>query len=169
MSPDSNALQWIALVLAVIQTIATLVQVSQKRSGEGGGSAALPREIKVGLAVIPTMVVFYMVTPAVDVSQGADSSFGQTLYAIFLVASGLWLGFIAGMNLAPLTRDSIESTRALANIAIITGCLVVALSRYLLIAENGGSMAGLAFVIGALDLAWLVQGYFKWKRILAAE
>src|SRR5690606_32025280 len=130
MSPDADAIKWITLGLALLQTVAAILQLAFMNSGRaqpGGRLASLDLSVRLGLTLLPLAVAAILVMPHMPSTGTAFASTTMETAAILLGVGGpAYAGYVTGFNGAALLRPAVAVGNALANAAALAaGVLLV--------------------------------------------
>lgn len=129
MSPDSEAIKWIALGLTLLQTAVAILQLmfTNGRAKPTGTSEALDRSVRLGLTLLPVAVAAILVIPHMPSTAEEPASTTMATVAIILGTAGpTYAGYVAGFNVVALLRPAVAAGSALANAAALAaGALLV--------------------------------------------
>ncbi|MFC3490951.1 hypothetical protein [Glycomyces rhizosphaerae] len=129
MSPDSDAVKWIILALALLQTAAALLQLAMVngRARPAGAPVPLDQSVKLGLTLLPFAVAVVVVLPHMPATAEQDAVSTMEVIAIFLALFGpVYVGYVMGYNGLTLVRPAVAAGSALANAtALAAGSLIL--------------------------------------------
>lgn len=128
MSPDSDAVQWLIVILAVIQTVATLVQVTSasKQPQASSEPATLDLSVKVGLMLLPIAVLLVLLAPYYEDGRADTGDSMAVLAILFAIAGPGFAGFAGGYNAASLLHAPTSGSNAVANVTAVAAAILIA-------------------------------------------